>query len=399
MTVEKFIPGQMINRLPTRSGRLGQIGAEMDYIVRLGYGDVGFVTPEHIRKAARRAINYGHTRYEDVAELREAIAKKLARDNDIKVDPATEVLVADGCKAVCALLIQTFVSPGDEVVLFSPGSYNYDNTRFQGGVPVEVELRSSRGFRIDPDELSEAITPKTKIISLTTPDAPTGAVHAREDLERVAQLAQEHDLLVISDEIYEKINYGSRPHFSIGSLPGMHQRTITVNGFSKGYAMTGWRVGYAAGPESLLNIVRRVNALSTIWLNVPAQYAALAAYEGPRDAVTQMVQEYERRMSILNDGINEIDGLDMRFPDGTYYGWVDIASLGLNSDAFAEHLLLTEQVQVNPGLSSFGTKGGETRVRVSCSAPESELREGLERLARAVERLKKDGPARWEGRA
>ncbi len=396
MTVEKFVPGEVVDRLPTRSERLGRIAAEMDPIVHLGYGDVGFVTPDHIREAAKLAIKHGHTRYENVTELHEAIAEKLARDNGIEVNPATEVLVADGCKAVCSLLIQTFVSPGDEVILFSPGSYNYDNTRFQGGVPVEVELRSSRGFRINADELAEAITPKTKIISLTTPDAPTGTVHPRENLEQVAELAQEHDLLVISDEIYEKINYGSTPHFSIGSLPGMHQRTITVNGFSKGYAMTGWRVGYAAGPENVLNIVKRVNALSTIWLNAVAQYAALAAYEGPQEAVTLMVQEYKRRMMVLHAGINEIEGLEMRFPDGTYYGWVDLAPLGLKSDVFAEHLLLTEQVQVNPGLSSFGTKGGDARVRVSCSAPESELREGLTRLDRAVQRLKDRGPTLWE---
>lgn len=376
--------------LRSQSPSLVGLAAGMDDLVRFGYGDVGFVTPVHVRAAAKQAIDAGHTRYDYLPELREAIAEKLWRDNRIEADQNSEIIVSCGAKAVCFQIITTFVEPGDEVIMFSPGSYNYSKTLFQGGIPVEIPLRESRRFRIDPDEIEEAITPRTKFISLTTPDAPTGTVHPRKDLERIAELARQHDIFVISDELYEKINYGQTPHFSIASLPGMRERTFTVNGFSKGYAMTGWRVGYAAVPAHLMGALKMVNALNTIWLNTIAQYAALAAYRGPQEPVDEMVAEYKRRMTILVDGINAIDGMHMLFPDGTYYGWVNISSYGLNSEDFAKHLLLSEHVLVNPG-TNFG-KGGEEYIRISCSEPEEEMLEGLNRITRAIERLLEEGP-------
>jgi aspartate/methionine/tyrosine aminotransferase len=390
MITASYAPRHVRDRLPPAGSRVNQLAASLDDVVPLGYGDIGFVTPEHIRKAAKDALDAGHTRYSDLAALYDAIAEKLARDNGLAVDPRTEIVIAGGCKAICHLIIGTFVEPGDEVIMFTPGSYNYDNTRYYGGTPVEVPLRAAQGFRLDPAALAAAITPRTKIISLTTPDAPAGTVHLREDLERVAALAEQHDLLVISDEIYEKINYAAVPHFSLATLPGMAARTLTVNGFSKGYAMTGWRVGYAAGPAELITLLKRVKELSTIWITSVAQHAAVAAYRGPQQPVADMVAEYRRRMTTLADGINAIDGLQMRFPDATYYGWVNIAAFGLDCEAFAEHLLLSERVSVNPG-TVFGS-GGEGYVRVSCSAPEATIREGLRRLGRAVQRLKADGP-------
>lgn len=380
-TREMFLP---------RSPSLAGLAAGMDDVIRMGYGDVGFITPAHIREAAKQAIDAGYTRYDYLPELREAIAEKLLQDNGIEANPDTEIIISCGAKAVCFQIITTFIEPGDEVIMFTPGSYNYSKTRFQGGVPREVSLRETRRFRIDPDEIAEVITPRTKFISLTTPDAPTGAVHLQKDLERVAELAQEHDLLVIADELYERINYGQAPHFSIGSLPGMRERTFTVNGFSKGYAMTGWRVGYTVAPAHLMEALKMVNSLNTIWLNTIAQYAALAAYLGPKEPIDEMVEEYKRRMTILVDGINDIDGMHMLFPDGTYYGWANISSFGLSSEEFAKHLLLSENVLVNPG-TSFGT-GAEGYVRLSCSEPEEEMLEGLRRIPRAVERLRAEGP-------
>ncbi len=390
MDIERLVPQRVRDPLPPETTRLNQLAAGLPDVVPLGYGDIGFVTPEHICQAAKDALDAGYTRYTDLAALYDAIAEKLERDNGIMVNPRSEIVITGGCKAACHLIIGTFVEPGDEVIMFTPGSYNDDNTRYYGGIPVEIPLHESRRFRLDPDEVAAAITPRTKIISVTTPDAPTGTVHLRQDLERVAALAQQHDLLVMSDEIYEKINYGQTPQFSIASLPGMRDRTLTVNGFSKGYAMTGWRVGYAAGPPELISMLKRVKELSTIWITGISQYAAVAAYRGTQQSVADMVAEYRRRMTILTDGINAIDGLHMRFPDATYYGWVNITSFGMDCEAFAEHLLLSERVSVNPG-TVFGS-GGEGYVRVSCSAPEATIREGLRRLGRAVERLKVEGP-------
>ncbi len=373
-----------------RQRGLAALAARYSDVLQLGYGDVGFVTPAHIRQAAKDAIDAGHTRYDYLKELREAIAAKLWRDNQIEADPEREIIVSAGCHAILFQLFAAFIGPGDEVIVGSPGSYYYGNTMFQGGTPVEVQLREARRFRMDPDEIAAAITSRTKIIALTTPDGPVGAVHLRTDLERIAELAQRHDLLVISDEIYEKINYGTAPHFSIAALPGMRDRTITVNGFSKGYAMTGWRAGYAVVPAHLMSAMGMVNALNTIWLNTEAQYAAVAAYCGPQEPVAEMVAEYRRRMTVLVEEINSIGGLHCLFPDATYYAWVNITALGLSAEDFGRHLLFSERVLVQPG-TVFG-QGGEGYIRTSCSAPEAEMREGLRRLRRAVERLRADGP-------
>lgn len=390
MQFEQAIPEHIQTWLPTRQRGLSHLLKDMSDVIMLGYGDVGFISPRHTLEAAKDAIDAGHTQYTYLRVLREAIADKLSRDNGIEANPDTEIIVSCGCHAVLFQIFATFIEPGDQVIMGTPGSYYYGNTLFQGGIPVEVALRESRGFRIDPDEIAAAITPRTKIIALTTPEAPAGAVQFQEDLERVAHLAQEHDLLVISDEIYEKINYGRVPHFSIGSLPGMHERTITVNGFSKGYSMTGWRVGYAVVPHQLMPAVQAVNGVNTIWLNSIAQYAALAAYRGPQEPMLEMVAEYQRRMAILVDELNKIEGIHCLHPDGTYYAWPNVSSFGLSSHNFVTHLLLTEKVYAQPG-TTFG-RGGEGYMRVSCSEPEDEMREGLRRLGLAVERLRTDGP-------
>jgi aspartate/methionine/tyrosine aminotransferase len=387
MEFETAVPARIRAWLPGRERRL-RGPAPGRRVIQLGQGDVGVVTPAHVREAARQAIDAGHTRYEYLRELRVAIAEKLAADNGISADPDTEIIVSAGCHAVLFQIFAAFVEPGDEVICGTPGSYYYGNTTFQGGTPVEVPLRAERAFRLDPDEVAAAITPRTKIIALTTPEAPAGTLQQRADLERIAALAQRHDLLVISDEIYEKINHGITPHVSIASLPGMRTRTITVNGFSKGYAMTGWRVGYAAVPAHLMPAVAQVNALNTIWLNTPAQYAALAALRGPQAPFEANYREYTRKMKILVDGINAIPGLSALFPDATYYCWVNVQALGMTSEAFAAHLLAAENVVVQAG-TVFGS-GGEGYIRTSCSAPEEEICEGLEALARAVKVMREE---------
>jgi aminotransferase len=367
---------------------LHDVGSHLDDVILLNRGDTGFTTPDHIREAAQRAIRDGHTHYEDLRPLHEAIADKLAADNDIRVDPMREVVVGSGAHLILFDIMQTFVGPGDEVIVPRPGSptYYYYNTILNEGTPVFVPLRPERRFKLDPDDVAAAITPRTKIIGLTTPDTPSGAVQERADLERIAELAIEHDLLVVSDELYEKVNYRQTPHFSIASLPGMRERTITVNGFSKCYAMTGWRVGYAAGAAELIKPVQMVHLTNCIWLNTPAQYAALAALTGPQEPLLEMVAEYKRRIGILIDGLNAIDGIECLMTEGGYYGWPDISRFGMSSFDFAKFVLETSRVLVGPG-TVFGPAAGENHLRVSCSPTEAEIREGLRRLAEACAQL------------
>ena len=394
MDFETAVSKRVLDWLPTRERSMGRLLANAERIIHLGQGDVGFVTPDHVREAAKRAIDEGKTGYTNLRDLRVAIADKLRADNGIEADPDHEIVVSSGCHTILFQLFATFVGPGDEVIMGTPGSYYLGNTLFQGGTPIEIPLREERAFRLDPDEIAAAITPRTKFIALTTPDGPVGAVQQRQDLEKIAALAQEHDLLVISDEIYEKINHDRTPHFSIAALPGMHERTITVNGFSKGYAMTGWRVGYAVVPRHLFSAMSKVNALNTIWLNAPAQYAALEALRGSQEPIEAMNAEYTRRMKILVDGLNSIEGISCLFPDATYYAFPNIMSFGVSSEEFAEHLFLTESVLVQAG-TVFGS-GGEGYIRTSCSAPEEEFCAGLEGLARAVRRLREEGLTRAE---
>lgn len=366
----------------------------------LNRGHTGFVTPPHIREAAKRAIDEGRTHYEDLRALREAIVAKLEQENGIRdLDPDVGIVVGSGAHLVLFDIMQAFVDPGDEVICARPGSptYFYYNVVLNGGNPVFVPLRPARGFRLDPEDVAARITPRTKLIGLTTPDTPAGAVQTRADLEAIARLAIEHDLLVVSDELYEKITFGPTPHTSIAALPGMHERTITVNGFSKAYAMTGWRVGYAAGPADLMRAVAAVHATNCIWLNTPAQYAALAALTGPQDVVRDMVAEYRRRMTILVDGLCAIDGLICRFPEGGYYGWVDVSRFGRPSTEFAQACLVDHGVIVGPG-EAFGP-GVEGYVRVSSSPTEQEIREGLRRLAQACAKIREEAPHTPAGEA
>lgn len=395
MNFETAVPARVRNWLPSkvsktvRTGGMSALVAQAEQVFHLGQGDVGFVTPSHVREAAIKAIEAGETRYKLLPELKEAIAQKLQTDNGITVDPKKGLLLSDGAHAVLFQIMATLVGPGDEVIMTTPGAYYEKNTIFQGGTPVTIVLKPEDNFRLDPAAIEAAITQRTKIIGLTIPNAPTGVILSQRDVEQIAEIAQRHDLLVISDEIYEKINFGNHPHVSIASLPGMAERTITVNGFSKGYAMTGWRVGYAAIPEWLFPAVDRVNALNTIWLNTPAQYAALAALTGPQEPFQEMVAEYKRRMRLVVDGLNAIDGVRCFFPDGTYYSVADIRSFGFTSEQFAGHLFLTEQVLVQAG-TIFGS-GGEGLIRVSCSAPEAEILASIERFQRSVERLRDSG--------
>lgn len=350
--------------------------------INLGSGNPAFITPEHIRKAAKHAIDAGKTHYERNRDLKVAITEKLARDNGVGVDPDTGVLVTPGAHLALFDTFRAYVAPGDEVILASPGSYFLSNTLANGGIPVEVPLHKARGFKLDPEEVASRITPRSKILALTSPEAPTASVQERQDLEKLADLAIQHNLLVVSDELYEAIIFGPTPHTSIGALPGMAERTITINGLSKGWAMTGWRVGYAAGDPRVMKPVMAINHLNCISLNSVAQFAALEALTGPQDFLAEALEVYRVRRDLLVAGVRAIDGLDCLMPEGTYYCWVDIRNLKISSQAFQQHCLLEHGLAFNAG-TTFG-KEGEGYIRLSCSPSEAEIRDGLARLEQAV---------------
>jgi aspartate aminotransferase len=351
-------------------------------IIPLGSGDPSFVTPEHIRAAAKQAIDEGRTHYERKLELQKAIADKLLADNNIKVDPVEGLVLAHGAHQAIFQTFQALVGPGDEVLLGSPGSYFESNTLVRGAVPVYVPLRPERGFRMDPDDVAARVTSGTRFLCITTPDAPSGAVQTREDLSRLAELANRHNLIVFSDELYEKINYGRVPHTSIASLPGMAQRTITINGLSKGWAMTGWRVGWSAGPAQLIAPVAAIAHMNNISLSSPSYWAGVAALRGPQDMIAEMTAVYARKMTYLLERVSAIPGLQAVHPDGTYYLWTDICGTGVNEVAFTE-LAQVHGVRVNPG-TAFGP-GGAGFVRLSCTPTDAQLEEGTRRLAKAVD--------------
>jgi len=354
-------------------------------LLNVGSGDPAFVTPAHVREAAKSAIDAGRTHYERNPDLREAIAVTLERDHGIRVDPGDGLVVTPGAHLAIYDVFRAWIEPGDEVVMADPGSYYHANTVANGGVSVRVPLRPERGFRLDPDEVEAAVTPRTKVLALTNPEAPAASVHERADLERLADVAIRHDLLVVSDELYQAVTFAPAEHVSIAALPGMAERTITVNGLSKAWAMTGWRVGYAAGDPRLIAPVQAVNHLNCISLNTIAQVAAHAALTGPQGFLDEARETYRRRRDLVVERVRAIPGLDCAVPEGTYYVWVDHRGLGVSSVRFQRFCIHGFGITFNPG-PVFGPSG-EGYARLSCSPDTSVLEPGLERLAAAVDAL------------
>lgn len=373
-------------------GRAATAAAEP--LLNIGSGDPGFVTPAHVREAAKRAIDAGKTHYERNADLKRAIAAKLARDHGLHVDPDGGLLVTAGAHQALFELFRAWIEPGDEVLMGDPGSYYDANVRANGGVPVPVPLRPERGFKLDPADVEARLTPRTKVLAITNPEAPAASVHDRADLERLADLAIRHDLLVVSDELYEAITYEPGAHVSIGALPGMAERTLTVNGFSKAWAMTGWRVGYVAGDPRLVEPIRAIDHLASITVNSIAQFAALEALTGPQGFLEEARATYRRRRDLVVERVRAIDGLDCLVPEGTYYVWVDARALGASDVRFQRWCVANAGITFNPG-SVFGA-GGAGYLRLSCSPGEDVLEPGLDRLARAVADFR-DADARARG--
>jgi aminotransferase len=388
MTIEKHLSGRTHEVEWSGIRIMFALADEIPDVVNLGIGQPDFDTPEFIRNAAKLALDEGYTRYppaKGFSDLRHAIAEKLKRENNIIADPAREIFVAVGAMQVIFNTCLHLLNKGDEVIVADPGYDYYSQIRLFGGVPVAVPARESNRFKVDPADIGAAITDKTKLLIINTPSNPTGAIFDEEILRDIAQMAIEHDLLVLADEPYEHILFDGHQHISIGSFDGMAERTISAFTLSKSYAMTGWRVGYAVAPPVFIDEMEKLMEHMVSGVAAVAQRAALAAIEGPQDCVRKMVATYDKRRQIVYEGLNAIDGIKCLNPESTFYAFPNIKSFGLSSWDLAKYLVREHKVAMVPG-SIFG-KGGEGYVRLSFAASAEQLREGIARIKRGVEAL------------
>ncbi len=375
-----LVPFSGIRKIFERAKALDRAGCP---VIFLETGRPDFDTPVHIKQAAKRALDAGEVHYTSnygIPALRAAIADKLSRDNGLTYDPATEVLVTVGAAEAILCAVLAFAGPGDEVLYAEPSWLNYAAVaRLAGAVPVPIPLRESASYQIDPDDVRRHLTSRTRVLVIASPHNPTGSVQCEAVLRQIADLAIRHDLLVISDEIYEKIIYDSLAHVSVGSFPGMRERTITVNGFSKAYSMTGWRLGYAAAPQPIIQTMNRVHQYTVACACSFAQAGAVAALTGPQDCVFAMVAEFRKRRDLMVHGISGVRGLSCIRPGGAFYAWVKTGDTGIPSEEFTLKLLETEFVSSVPG-AVFGASG-EGYVRFSFANSSENLAEAVRRLA------------------
>ena len=363
--------------------RFFDIIASMDQVISLGVGEPDFVTPWPISEAGIRAIEQGRTHYTSnlgLLELREAIAQDLERRYGVEWDPREEMLITTGVSEGLDLAARAIINPGDEVIVADPSyAAHAPAILLAGGVPVPITTTASQGFVLDPAAVEAAITAKTKALLIAYPSNPTGAVLERSTLEALADIARRHDLIVISDEIYDRLVYGGFEHTPIAALPGMKQRTITLGGFSKSHAMTGWRVAWAAAPSDLLGGMLKIHQYAMMSAPTVAQYAALEAVRAGEEYVVSMREEYDRRRQLMWRGFNEL-GLACAEPRGAFYAFPSVAQTGYDDETFAEQLLLREQVAVVPG-SAFGAAGAG-HVRACYATSYNEIEEALDRIGR-----------------
>ncbi|MEL7562707.1 aminotransferase class I/II-fold pyridoxal phosphate-dependent enzyme [Dehalogenimonas sp. 4OHTPN] len=361
--------------------------AGMEGAISLGVGEPDFATPWHIREAAIYALEHGRTMYTSNAgtpELRREIASYLSRTHNLDYNPLSEVVVTVGVSEALDLAARAILDPGDEVLLPDPCYVSYPScVTLAGGVPVPVPTFESQSFELNPADVARAITPRTRAILLGYPANPTGAVMPADKLSEIAILAERHNLIVISDEIYNRLTYGvTAPSFA--SLPGMKERTVVLNGVSKCYSMTGWRIGYAAGPKEIVAGMTKIHQYTMLCASSMGQAAAVEALKNGEDDITAMVDDYNRRRMVMVSGFNSL-GLSCFDPRGAFYAFPSVKSTGLSSDEFAERLLKEEKVAVVPG-TAFGEQG-EGYLRCCYATAMSQIEEALERIQRFLNRL------------
>ncbi len=373
---------------PSGIRKFFDIANEMDDVISLSVGEPDFHTPWHIREAGIESLEKGRTSYtpnRGFLRLRAEISNFLERHYTVKYDPQTEILVTVGGSEAIDLGVRSLINPGDEVLIPEPSFVCYvPITEMAGGVPVIIETKPENKFRLTAQELEEKITDRTKLLIMPYPNNPTGAVMRRSDLEAIAQVVERHNLLVLSDEIYASLTYGEEPHTAFSALPGMKERTILVNGFSKSHSMTGWRMGYAAGPREIISLMTKLHQFAIMSAPTMSQYAAIEAMKNGDDDIAYMREQYDMRRRLIVDGLNSM-GLKCFEPEGAFYVFPSVKSTGLTSQEFCERLIYSKQVAVVPG-DAFGDCG-EGFVRISYCYSTKHIIEALERMEAFLKEL------------
>ncbi|MCA9882446.1 MAG: aminotransferase class I/II-fold pyridoxal phosphate-dependent enzyme [Anaerolineae bacterium] len=384
--MRSFVSNSVSNMRPSGIRKYFDIVNQMEDVVTLGIGQPDFATPAHITNAGIASLRAGETGYtanSGTVELREAVSAHMRRLYNMSYDPLDQVLITVGVSEALYLVMKSILDPGDEVLVVEPCFVaNAAAVEMAGGVPVSVDTSPEFDFQVTGADLEAKVTPRTKVILISYPNNPTGAILTREHMLQVAQFAEKYDLLVVSDEIYERLVYGVE-HIHFAGLPGMEERTITLSGMSKSYAMTGWRIGYAVGPVEIIAAMKKLHQYLIMSAPTTGQVAAVQALLHGEEDVEQMRQHYDRRRRVLVDGFNRL-GLTCFEPGGAFYTFPSIASTGLTDEEFCERLLMEERMAVIPG-SAFG-RSGTGFVRASYASSLDNIHRALERLERFLVR-------------
>ncbi len=384
---KSYLSDRVAQLKPSGIRKFFDIAASMKEVISLGIGEPDFTSPAPIVQAGIQSLNDSETHYtanRGILPLRTAISEHLEKMYDVSYDPQDEVVATVGGSEALLLAISALLNPGDEVLVPTPCFVSYQGIiLLAGGVSVEVPSRMENNFVPDPKELEAAITPRTKAILINFPSNPTGAIAERETLLEIAKIAEKHDLIVISDEIYDRLVYGGQ-HVCFPALPGMRERTILIGGFSKDYAMTGWRIGYACAPREIMDGMARIHQYVIMTDPTMAQFAALEGLKSCESYVLDMVKEYDRRRKLVVEGFNYI-GLPTFEPRGAFYAFPQVSVTGMNDEEFANRLLTEKEVAVVPG-SAFGP-GGEGFVRCSYATAYDQLEEALDRIHQFVKSI------------
>ena len=388
MDYQKLLSPTVVGIKPSGIRKFFDIANTMEDVISLGVGEPDFPTPWEIRKAGILSLESGKTRYTSnrgLEVLREEIGNYVKRKYDVSYDAKSEILVTVGGSEAIDACIRVIASPGDEIIIPQPSYVCYEPiTALCGCKPVIIETKAENAFKVTPEELRAAITPRTKALILPYPCNPTGAIMEKADLEAIADVLRDTNILVISDEIYAELTFGDASHVSIASIDGMKERTVLINGFSKTFSMTGWRLGYACGPKLVMEQITKIHQYAIMCAPTTSQYAAIEALRNGDEAVAAMREEYDMRRRLIVNGFNKL-GLSCREPKGAFYAFPCIRSTGMSSEEFCEKLLCAERVAVVPG-TAFG-ESGEGFVRASYCYSTEHILEALKRIERFLNSL------------
>lgn len=388
MDYQKLLSPTVVGIKPSGIRKFFDIASTMEDVISLGVGEPDFPTPWEIRKAGILSLESGRTRYTSnrgLEILREEIGRYVERKYNVSYNAKSEILVTVGGSEAIDACIRAIASPGDEIIIPQPSYVCYEPiAALCGCKPVIIETKAENSFKLTPKELKSAITPRTKALILPYPCNPTGAIMERADLEAIATVLRETNILVISDEIYAELTFGEASHVSIASIDGMRERTVLINGFSKTFSMTGWRLGYACGPAPIMEQLTKIHQYAIMCAPTTSQYAAIEALRNGDDAVAAMLEEYDMRRRLIVNGFNKL-GLSCREPKGAFYAFPCIRSTGMTSEEFCEKLLYSEKVAVVPG-TAFG-ESGEGFIRASYCYSTEHILEALSRIERFLNNL------------